>query len=316
MDGRNPITMKKVRKSKKVGIGLALWACFIALDGWRAHAALNVTWDGGGGDYLFSNPTNWVGDALPATGDKIIINANTSAAHPALVDSGYTATPGNVNFQASGGTYVEILSGAAFKFSGLLNLGNTAGTYGELTVGNGGTLYNVANSGSVDIGLTGGKLTLNAGGTAELPNLVLRSAGTIEYISSSTGLATANLYGDNSWIMDGLLKVDLTALSSCGTFVLLQHDNDNSAAESMTGNLRTWLDAGSGTRSGTGSGIFSVNGTNVFEVIGTDRTGWVLSYDESSGSGKLVLNVNYIPAARMRLLLISFLNVLYPIRLP
>src|SRR5690349_18331137 len=36
--------------------------------------AASITWDGGGGDGLWSNPLNWSGDALPGPGASIVID--------------------------------------------------------------------------------------------------------------------------------------------------------------------------------------------------------------------------------------------------
>ncbi|MCA9078469.1 MAG: hypothetical protein KDA93_25805, partial [Planctomycetaceae bacterium] len=35
-----------------------------------------VTWDGGGGDLLWSNPLNWSGDLLPGPTDDVTLNAD------------------------------------------------------------------------------------------------------------------------------------------------------------------------------------------------------------------------------------------------
>ena len=43
--------------------------------------------------------------------------------------------------------------------------------------------------------------------------------------------------GNGGWIMDGLLKVDLTDLATDGTFVLMSHEKDDMAGESMAGVL-------------------------------------------------------------------------------
>jgi len=107
-------------------------------------------------------------------------------------------------------------------------------------------------------------------------------------LADSAGFASAALYGNAGWIMDGLLKVDLTDLATDDTFILMSHEDDNTTGESMTGALRSWLDGGSGIQSGTGDGSFS----SVFEVTGATGKDWMLDYSETSGAGILSLTVS------------------------
>src|SRR5690349_2316195 len=50
---------------------------FLFLSTTGAHAA-NVVWDGGGGDPFWSTPANWVGDAIPLTGDDLVFPAGAA----------------------------------------------------------------------------------------------------------------------------------------------------------------------------------------------------------------------------------------------
>ena len=56
--------------------------------------AATVTWDGGGGDNLWSNQDNWTGDILPTNLDDVTINQAVSLDIDFNVDSSLTILEG------------------------------------------------------------------------------------------------------------------------------------------------------------------------------------------------------------------------------
>jgi hypothetical protein len=153
-----------------------------------------------------------------------------------------------------------------------------------------------------------GFLVAEAGATLELPDVTVGSGGVLEYVADSFTLASAALFGDVHWVMDGLLKVDLTDLAVADTFILMSHQNDDKTGESMTGALRSWLDGGSGIRNGTGDGTFD----SVFEVAGSAGREWSLDYSETSGAG--VLSLTVIPEPAVLGLAVSAAALLFGLR--
>ncbi len=268
----------------------------LAVLGWiglscHVQAAIKV-FDNGGGDYLFSNASNWDLDTLPVNTDRVDVRTGTTAANPALVDPAWNVTAGNCYWQDASGTYVTVQSNATVKFVNLY-LGSGSGKSGTLTVQKGGTIDKPTNTGTVFLGTLGnGHVIAEAGTTLGMPNLQAGSGSVFEYVADSADISSASLFGDTDWLMDGLLKVDLSDLAVEDTFILMSHDDDDSAAESMAGALRTWLDNGSGIQSGTGDGTFG----SVFEVAGSAGKDWTLGYSETSGAGVLSLTVIPEPA--------------------
>ena len=257
-----------------------------------SDAAAIKVFDNGGGDCLFSNPLNWNDDTLPVNSDRIDVRKGTSASNPALVDPAWNlVNPGNSYFQDVSGAHITVQSNATLV-TAILYLGDGAGQSGFLTVKSGGTFRSTAaNSASLFIGRNPGEghLTVDTGAAVAGPNLIVGPFGVFEYKADTDSLASVPLYGDTAWVMDGLLKIDLTSLTSGGTFVLMSHQNDNNPGALLKGGLRDWLNGGSGSRSGTGDGIFNVNGTNVFQVTGSAGKEWTLNYSETSGAGVLSL---------------------------
>ncbi len=278
--------MIKKKQQNMLVVGLVAFSLVALVN--HAQAAIK-DFDNDGGDYLFSNPTNWDTDALPVTADRVDVRLGTTVANPALVDSSWGAVSlGNCYFLDTDGAHITIQSNATFKFT-TLYLGDGVAKSGFLTVENGGTLSRPGNTGSLYIGRSSGegRLTAQAGATIELPSLTVGDYGVIEFEADSAGLASALLFGDTSWLMDGLLKVDLTDLVAEDTFILMSHDDDDTAGESMTGTLATWLAGNGGSQSGAGDGAFG----SVFEVAGSDGKDWTLDYSEASGAGVLSLTV-------------------------
>lgn len=271
--------------------------------------AATVIYDNSSGDRLFSTATNWDTNTVPVNNDVIFVQAPSSQANPALVDSLFTATAlGTVNVQGGGAATVQ--NGALLRSSNA-NVGSPNGAIsnsaGYVLVETGGSLQtSAANGGLFQIGTGGsdGTLVLESGVTSAIwPNLNLGSNGTLQFVANSTGFGgtEVDLRGDSAWTMNGILSLDLSSLTSTGTWTLMTHEDDNSTGESMAGALRTQLNNASGTITGSGSGSFNAGTLEITGYTGN----WELNYSETSGAG--VLQFTAIPEANAYGLLAGFL---------
>jgi hypothetical protein len=244
-----------------------------------AQAAL---FTGAGSDQNFSTTGNW--DAFPIEGDSIAISVNgTSSAAPAVVDSAFTAAVdlAKIYSEGTGGTgmaYAEVASGGTLKASAVL-VGNAANQYydGTLIVRTGGTVVNrYLNSGSLSIG--GGDagevgiMTIESGASVTHTELNLQTQGSLTFEFGANSVSTFNSTrttagGANT--LNGLLQVDLGALTEAGTYTLI---NSSDADLLIAGALKTSLDAASGTITGTGN-YSSAN----FAVLNGGTTQWELT---------------------------------------
>lgn len=71
------MTLRRLAYSVSTAI-LGVSSLFVLISP-AAHAA-NVTWDGGGGDNLFSNAVNWSADTLPVAGDVLVFDETSLVA--------------------------------------------------------------------------------------------------------------------------------------------------------------------------------------------------------------------------------------------
>jgi len=141
-----------------------------------------VSWDGGGGDFNWSNAVNWSGDALPGASDDVTIDfgANDfSVVHGAGTDSIRSLTS-SASLTVAGG---ELCVSANSTIAGDLALAATFGGFGDITVSgtftwNNGTLQGVNGA---------GRLTAN-GGTLIAGAATL--AGGFDYTNPQGNLAT------------------------------------------------------------------------------------------------------------------------------
>lgn len=108
--------------------------------------AANVNWDNGGGDFLWTNPTNWAGDTLPTLDDIAVMNV---------------ATGQNVFLNNSTQTLQGLLFNQAVTYTlyGAANTTVSAGVAGTLILN---TIDQTANAGNV-ISPNVGIVTTNGG---------------------------------------------------------------------------------------------------------------------------------------------------------
>ncbi len=254
--------------------------------------------DNSDGDRLFSGPGNWnyvsgtPAGTFPVNNDTLRVdNAQftTTLLAPALIDSAWSVTGGNTFFQGFGTAYGLVQSGANLRPLGVtIGAAATDTNHGFVTVASGGQISTAAAlNGSLIIGgnstQSSGALLLQAGAIVnDLPNLNLGSTGTLQFTADSGGFGGTSmaLKGSNTWAMNGRLTLDLSAYTLATPTLFTLIDQINATPVSMTGDLRTWLDGGSGSQTVTGSGSF---GDGVFEIIGLTGSGsTTLSYDDTS----------------------------------
>jgi hypothetical protein len=255
-----------------------------------AQAAL---FTGNGVDQNFSTTANW--DAAPVTGDNIAIShSGTSVSSPAVIDSGFSVNLGSAKIysEGAGGTgmaYAEVVSGGTLKAS-LIYVGNSANQYydGTLTLRTGSaTVARYLDSGNLTIG--GGDIgelgfaTVEAGVSFSHARLSLQTYGTLTYelgaSSVSTFSATDTTDGSGDSLLDGLLQVDFAALTSTGSYTLLD------TRLTIGGALIDDLTRGS---------ISDISDSTHFNVLNAaDGAAWNLT--TANDGQDLVLNVMSIP---------------------
>jgi hypothetical protein len=295
--------------------------CLISLIALGSSQAAVYQFDNSDGDRLFSGANNWNYDSgspvgtFPVNNDTLRVDNTqftTTLLAPALIDSAWSVTGGATFFQGPGTAYGLVQNGANLRPTALtIGSANVAANHGFVTVAAGGQISSAAAiNGGLTIGgsstQSSGTLLLQAGAIVnDLPNFNLGSTGTLQFTADSTGFGGTSmaLKGGNTWAMNGRLTLDLSAytLTTPTQFTLI--DQINATPVSMTGDLRTWLDAGFGNQTVIGSGTF---GDGVFEIIGLSGSGsTTLSYNDTS---KTLLVTTAIPEPSSLLLLVTALG--------
>ncbi|MGZ0654570.1 hypothetical protein ACWPKO_16860 [Coraliomargarita sp. W4R53] len=247
-------------------------------------------------DQNFSNADNW--DAMPENGDTIEISASgTSNINPAIINSSFNVDFGGAKIFSSGGngtgmSYVEIVSGGELVAS-YVDVGNASNIYfnGTLTLRSGGAMAaRYLNSGGLTVGGnsagTIGVMTVEDGATFSHANLKLNAYGTLTFklgaSSTSTFISSQSITG-NANVLDGLLQVDLDALTTTGSYTLIDSSSDNLL---ISGALHSDLISAGGS-------ITSGSQSNHFNVLNQGDIEWNLTIGD--GGRDLILNVTSIP---------------------
>ena len=253
------------------------------------------------GNMLFSDSRNWTNGVLPISGEVLNgIKGTTTALNPALVDSSFNigGTNGafgtfNLNSGKNGTTaYLAVQSNATLRSSNLY-MGNVvqSGWNGDLTLKTGGSIVGSA-GGTLFVGTTAsstGKLTLEKGASLSFSILNLATNGTMKFIFGTNSVTTFNATKGtvgSSNLLNGLLQVDLAALTTDGTYTLL---NSSSTNLLIAGTMRTWLDSVGGSYSNNGDFANSN-----FQVLNGGTKKWTLAL--ADGNKDLTLTVIPEPA--------------------
>jgi hypothetical protein len=147
-----------------------------------ANLVGTFTWDGGGADNNWSTDANWVGDAEPQAGDKVLFDhSSLSGAYSVVFDGASTDATNFSEITLNGGG----TDGITLTFSsGTIDLNGTA-----VTVGDGDKLVF---GGSTVNNFDSGNTTYNSGSTVEY------SAGTTVYSDAYHHLVISNASGSLS----------------------------------------------------------------------------------------------------------------------
>jgi hypothetical protein len=245
------------------------------------------------GNMLFSDSRNWTNGVLPISNEVMNgIKGTTTALNPALVDSAFNigGTNGafgtfNLNSGKAGTAYLAVQSGATLRSSNLyMGNVNQSGWNGDLTLKTGGSIVGSA-GGTLFVGTTAsstGKLTLENGASLSFSILNLATNGTMKFIFGTNSVTTFNankLIAGSTNLLNGLIQVDLDALTASGTYTLL-----DSKTNIMTGTMYNWLDGLGGSVSNNGN-FTSAN----FEVLNGGTKKWTLALADNKKD--LVLTV-------------------------
>jgi lysophospholipase L1-like esterase len=263
------------------------WIGVLCIAGAMSASAVNRYFTGAGADNNFSTAENW--DAAPVSSDSIfILTEATTAEQPAILDAGFTAdlytiNAQNTNSALNANTYMEVASGVNRIYSNL-NVGSFGGgTHRNyLTLKSGSRLANkYANGGGTTIGkdaaFRSGQMTLEPDVSFQTAILTVNPYGTVTFefgTNSVSTLATSKTDSGGANTIDGLIQVDLAALTTEGSYTLIDSSSTNLL---MAGALKIWLDGEGGSVSGTGS--FA---TNHFEVLNAGNADWTHSLADSN----------------------------------
>jgi len=253
------------------------------------------------GNMLFSDSRNWTNGVLPISGEVMTsVKGTTTALNPALVDpsfniGGTNGAFGNFNLNAgkAGTVYLAVQSNATLRSSNIF-IGNAAqsGWNGDLTLKTGGSIVSATGAqlavGTINSSSTG-KLTLEKGASLSFAYLTLNTNGIMNFTFGTNSVTTFNATKGtvgSSNLLNGLLQVDLAALTTDGTYTLL---NSSSTNLLIAGTMRTWLDSVGGSYSNNGDFANSN-----FQVLNGGTKKWTLAL--ADGNKDLTLTVIPEPA--------------------
>jgi len=245
-------------------------AALIAVPGAGATDPCTVTWDGGGGNNLWSTATNWSGDAVPTSSDKACVTNGATVVHSSGSDAvGGLESDGLLTI--SGGT---LAVGPTFD----------SAITGSLTVSGGEAYFNRA--------LTVAAVTLSGGilhgtGTLETPTFNW-SGGVLGWFTQGTGTTRITAGGS------GLSISGSTAKTIGGR--TLEVASGATATQTGTGNIE-YSTGILGPARINNSGTWTVSGDS--DVVGVFGTSWEFknlagaTFEKTSGTAETTLAVSF-----------------------
>ncbi len=236
-----------------------------------ARTSVVAEWDGGGGNTLWSNASNWVGDAVPQSGDQILLDNNTVAGSFTVEYDGSTS---ETQFES-----IAIRPGSGNSIRLILTKSTTLDLTGTTT----SLDLDDVNGGNPILQLNGTQIGMNGGGY-DATKTAFDNGSEAEYSGGSD--VYADTYGD------------LTVSKSSGTItasgdVTVNSDFSKSNSSDFTISDATLAVSGSlslngGTLTTSGSGALSVTGSTTnsasITLSGSGTTTFTGAY---SGSGTL-----------------------------
>lgn len=184
------------------------------------------TWDGGGNNAFFSNPTNWVGDVVPQDGDSILFPTGLPAADR-LATNNLSIRFNQLLCASNGGSTMTLRGQPLLLAGGILATQESGGLLIDDTVSflNGGPIQvgagNLVLDGPVNNG--GSDITISGGSGQVLVNSVMSGGGGL-VVSNSGGveLNNGNTYQGTTRLLRGAVTVAAPSslgASTNGTFV-------------------------------------------------------------------------------------------------
>jgi hypothetical protein len=319
--GREWVVKKRRRRKMEMKTGRTGWLSIVVcmLTALSSSAAVVYFTGASGVDNNFSTAGNW--SAYPADGDQFLVavtNANgiaTAANNPAVIDSGFVNRfGGTVGIYSAAGygagmAYAAVASGGVLWVNSLTVGYYSGGAYdGTLTLRTGGSITNAFLNAGVFViggdasGREGHVIVESGAALFQQTSLSLNTYGTLQFKfgadSVSTLTTTRSTTGATN-LLNGLVQVDLSALTTAGTYTLI---DSSSANLQLEGSLKDWL-AGAG---GSTNGIGDFTSTN-FQVLNGGTNQWTLSLADNNRD--LTLTVIPEPAS-VGLFVISGVGIL------
>lgn len=229
----------------------------------------------------FSNPGNWEGGVLPGAAANLSFREDaTTAISPAIVDPAWTGTGGTTRIWAHHGVFVEIDAAGVLRANNLMvgwENSDFDNRDGFIHLKSGGSIISNATIGGrldVGVGASNGTIVVDPDATFRYGRLILGGNGKVQFnfgedtVTTFVNIQTGTT--NDEYALNGLIAVDLAALTTVGTYTLME-----STIPTITGDMATWLDGTGGSFSGVGDGVW---GGGVFETINAAGfDGWTLA---------------------------------------
>ncbi len=195
-----------MNKKTATSLSRIILTSFVMLLGIAAvSSATDIIWDNGAGDYNWNNPLNWIGHAVPGTGNNQYARIQTTAGP--VFSPGRTATAYRVYLEGTNGTITmsggtlntisHIYMAAVSTDTATLNMSS-----GDVNIGGASRNLYCGQNGTATLNMSGGDINISGTFNVALNNgsngTVNLSGGTITTAScvvSASGIADVNLSG-------------------------------------------------------------------------------------------------------------------------
>lgn len=261
-------------------LGLVVGLMFVVA-GNTAYAATK-TWDGGGGDGLWTTAANWNDNTLPGSSDDVVLdNTSVSGNYVVTLDGASTRTVRSVQAGYSGNsnTITLIVSGATTNLLTVNGGGATA-----LHIMDGGVISNQSTSGTRGILLSTSSDVFKMSGTGSYIHVTTTSGSAIPERTSGTTSANYDFAVTSVFENQAGTASSFDANPTYGNYVYNVTGSANSANKSLTINGTLTISQGTfGVCAGTSS-TFTIGG-NVSISSGATFRG-------TSGTGTATVNIS------------------------
>ena len=241
------------------------------------HAATK-TWDGGGGDGLWTTAANWNNDTLPVSGDDVTLdNSAVSGNYTVTLNAGSAQTVRSlqIGYAGNANTTTLIVSGNVVNVLTVNGGGATA-----LHVQTGGVLSNQSSSGTRGILLSNAADVFKMSGNG---TYIHATSSTSSKIPQRTSGTTSANYDFASTSIFELQTATFDATPAYGTFKY-NVNATNSAAIDLT--ITGDLNVAQGT-----FGVCAISTSNTFNISGNVSIASGATFRGSNGLGVATINI-------------------------